>query len=339
MCGIAGFGTMTDVTRAMVPHLLWEIDNRGRDSWAASNGSETVKELGSILDTFPLHSDEVLAWDRAIFHTRGASTGDVTLENQHPFVFAKGEGENWERTVVGIHNGIVANHKELCEKYDRKFEVDSMHIYAHLAAGLPTSEIHGWGNLAWYEYSPKYPTGVLYLLRFNNDMLHIGFLESGEAVFCSTLDPIIRAARFAGSKVRMMVKTEGDHLYRIESLRNEAGVWTRDAIMDTKTKLPFGYRHYYPPNQNSFEDWRGTGCAVRNGNRYSDPYSQSHHRDKHASANIHTVQREARASNLCGALNCDEPVDTTRKQRLLCEKHFSQAFLSTVKTIERLNHV
>src|ERR1700734_3632924 len=168
MCGICGTSNLTDTTRRMMPYLLWSIEDRGRDSWGATDGTDCVKVLGPVTSSFERHADHVLGWDRAIFHTRAASTGEVTVENQHPFRFVRGgtidpEGniidtpeDPWLKTVVGIHNGIVSNHLELKNKYSRhNFDVDSMHIFRHIVDGRPMSEIYGWGNLAWYDYTPE----------------------------------------------------------------------------------------------------------------------------------------------------------------------------------------
>ena len=47
---------------------------------------------------------------------------------------------------MGIHNGCITNHEALNIKYERKFEVDSMHIFAHIAEKKAKP-----GNKTWYK--------------------------------------------------------------------------------------------------------------------------------------------------------------------------------------------
>ena len=157
MCGIAGFSHTTDVTRRMAPHLLWDIESRGKDSWGATDGLDTVRVLGPVTNTYVDNRDIIEGWERTIFHTRGASTGEVTVENQHPFYFVEGEENTpgWKRSIMGIHNGIVNNHSELNRKYSRNFSVDSMHIFKHL---VERRVDHPRGNRVHaYAVRPQFP--------------------------------------------------------------------------------------------------------------------------------------------------------------------------------------
>lgn len=355
MCGIAGFGTSTDVTRAMTPYLLYEIDARGRDSWGATDGrvddpNHLVKVLGPVLDTYIYYDDVIAAWPRAILHTRGASTGDVTIPNQHPFTFSKYDDDVWVRTVTGIHNGIVSNHDDLDKKYDRKYDVDSMHIFAALAFGTPTREIDGWGNLAWYESTPARPEGVLNLLRFNHEALHACLLETGEVVFASVEEYIRRAARMVGTKVKTHFKLDNEIIYRVEPEHTADGVWVRDHIVDTKVKLPFGFRwsqHSTSDYDQTCENWPQypTGFGSRShsyghggrGAGYdpgSNAYVMAGAGGGRRTVNLQTVQSDARVAGECAVSGCSTHVKHSRRNNLICEKCYEKAFLVTAHRLE-----
>lgn len=315
MCGIAGVSHMTDVTRRLIPHLLWDIESRGHDSWGATSGKSTYKHLGPITSSFSLGEKRVFDWDRAIFHTRSASTGDVTIDNQHPFEFDRWDkdDETWKYTVVGIHNGIVANHDSLCMKYSRKFEVDSMHIFANMAEQKPLSEIHGWGNLAWYEFDEQYPDGVLRLLRFNNDALHIALLGTGEYAFCSTKDTLLRAAFMAGTFVKKFFPTEEETVYTVR--KDDTGEWV---LFRQHAKLRFGSRSIpNPPNYHEYRSVRPNtfdGFPEMRGRRLSA-----------GAPTFANIGEKDRCNGICGAKNCGTEVHGTRKSALVCDKHLVEA--------------
>src|ERR1700677_4177785 len=118
----------------MLPLLALEMEFRGRDSWGATDGRSVTRCLGRITDGWYNEFIDPAGWggwDRAIFHTRGASTGVVTIPNSHPYTFTHTLPDGAVRRVVGIHNGIISNHEALNNKYSRTHEVDSMHIYQH----------------------------------------------------------------------------------------------------------------------------------------------------------------------------------------------------------------
>jgi len=166
------------------------MNKRGQDAWGMSDGIDIIKHTGSILESW---EEPPTDWTSCIIHTRGASSGSgKVLENAHPFQFPKPSGGS----VVGIHNGCLSNHKDLNDKYSRKFDVDSMHIWAHRAAGLSWEELRGWGNLVWYE------DGKLNFARFNSTDLNIATLTNGEVVFCSLFQPLSAAAKMYGNPVK-----------------------------------------------------------------------------------------------------------------------------------------
>lgn len=312
MCGIFGFSRLTDVTRRMAPMLAWEMEDRGHDSWGVTNGHDTVKRLGMITKTWrtvrPLWSE----WDRAIFHTRAASTGAVTLENQHPFeIVAPAKDGTPERHLVGIHNGVVMNHSDLNTKHDRHFDCDTPHIFSALAGLSPTNEIHGYGNLAWYEWTEAAPTPLLHLLHFNAGNLNIAKLTSGEVVFCSLKDPIDRAASYAGSGIDKHFFTEGDKLYTVGL--NYEDVPGSDMLIQGP-KVPFGGRSVQSHTPIPWVDGRNIPGLVNRNSGYNNSTSIRH-------TNVSELGSKDRVDNICLVNACKNKVKNTRRRELICEEH------------------
>lgn len=312
MCGIFGFSHSTEITRAMTPLLAWEMELRGKDSWAASSGSKTIKSLGPITESFYDHEDEIAELPRMMVHTRGASVGVVSLQNQHPFEFRCEQNGTWVRTAIGIHNGCIVNHEALNVKYSRSHPVDSMHVYDHIANGLSTEELQGWGNLAWYEYTPEHPEGEFHLARFNNEDLHVAKLFTGEVVFCSLARPIVRAAAMAGSKVEKFFEIINNKRYTIETKVNDNGM-IEGMLFITRAEFKFGSR------EQQYFDWP---------RRYK-PISSSYvnarnYIDVTGNVVLAALQHHERIEGICAVSGCVERVKHNRKLELICEKHFQE---------------
>lgn len=236
MCGIFGSPTFTPSVRKMLPYLGIEMEDRGHDAWGCSNGNAILRHVGPLTESWHEDEETIMGWTQGIFHTRGASCGSAkVLENAHPFAYQR-EDKTW---VIGIHNGIISNHDELDNKYGRKCDVDSMHLWMHRAEGKPWSDLHGWGNLAWWEHHDRKGKQVLNLARFNNAALHLAQLEQGEYVFASTIEPIRTIARMVGNPVKRVMDIKEYHHYWFEIERNGlASLWKRD------TPLPFSHTTY-----------------------------------------------------------------------------------------------
>jgi hypothetical protein len=150
VCGIFGFSipleSISPAQRILLAATLgMQNDDRGGDSWGAYliNGDmRIVRGLGNMAGGLPWH--EVMGDTHVLMgHTRKATVGATTIANSHPFEIGN---------VVGAHNGWISNHTEMNKKYDRNFDVDSMHIFAHIQKGWNTNELTGYGAI---EYTNK----------------------------------------------------------------------------------------------------------------------------------------------------------------------------------------
>jgi len=220
MCGIAGTSSLNRYTRSMLPFLAYSMEDRGDDSWGISNGTATVRALGPITGSYKI-PHTFREGDQVVIHTRTASCGKVSIENQHPF-FARGPAIN----ILGVHNGGITNYRELADKtrdrlkaaslpYDFTYEVDSHALFAFLAAGGSPSDVRGAGALVWWEWKPRHQKR-LNLLRFNMDALYVAKLSDSSLVWCSTKDPIEKAARMAGLAIVHFYTIKGDTRYQVQ---------------------------------------------------------------------------------------------------------------------------
>lgn len=180
------------------------MDNRGGHSWGYYADGVIRKGLGDIVDSVPARN---LGGVRTfIGHTRLATTGKICEANSHPFEIGN---------IIGTHNGMVYNEEQLRHKYDRTFEVDSMHIFAHLNEGLPTDEINGYGSAVWLD---KNNPETINFVRWNNGDLALAeaFNKNKELVgviWASTPQALVPAMKVAGLKERLINVKEEHRLY------------------------------------------------------------------------------------------------------------------------------
>ena len=200
MCGIFGFAkregwqseSQMDRIEDVISNLTFESVVRGNESTGFAIASETDKLVYKTLKP----SDELVCsneWhnilekvniDTTIFlgHVRLATTGAKVKENAHPFV--KG-------SVIGAHNGMLYNHKEIASKMGKNVQVDSEVIFGLLNKKDKYQEvfdlIEGDYALSWIDDDYK----VLKLMHEEGRPLHIAYWKKARCLFWASTAEIL----------------------------------------------------------------------------------------------------------------------------------------------------
>ena len=225
MCGIIAWQLQKPDPRIVPAAALaeWLMDARGKHSWGYWTPEFGLnKGLGLMHQNVPagIFTNTTMM----IGHCRYATTGAVVEANSHPF--QKGN-------ILGVHNGIVSNHKELNEKYNRNFDVDSEHIFQHIAENKPMKEINAYGAVVWIDLTNP---GKIYACKFNDGVLEASSIyddndlkREGDATgtfIASTFDCVAGAMHLSGMNFETL-KLEKDIVNVIEN----------GGIYSTKTKI------------------------------------------------------------------------------------------------------
>ena len=216
MCGLFGWMERPAITGhersalrgTLAPLLAWVNDDRGGDSWGwfGSGGPDPVKGLGEMLHMKRKRMKRMQEQRWCIGHTRKASTGAVTIGNSHPFVAEGALGK-----VIGAHNGMVANHGWLNRSLGRKCEVDSQHLFLHLAEGGGLEEIEAYGAVAFvHDRGDGHGYGdTVFVGRFHEGELGVA-IGKGFFAWSSSAYRLGKALRVAGLEAEIRKPKEGD---------------------------------------------------------------------------------------------------------------------------------
>ena len=209
MCGLFGWIINEhddNAVSASKMHIVGTVlaarnDERGGDSWGYFDGQRVERGLGDILDA---HGDNSLAQSAFMLaHTRLATTGAKTVENAHPF-----EVVGSVRHIIGAHNGMVSNHVMLNTKYHRTCQVDSMHIFEHLANGVKPKDITAYGAITYQSADGVFAS------RFHGGQLS-AVTVAGGLIWSSAADSLMLALRIARIPVVRVFQFGDQTLYRL----------------------------------------------------------------------------------------------------------------------------
>jgi glucosamine 6-phosphate synthetase-like amidotransferase/phosphosugar isomerase protein len=213
MCGIAGYSLSPNsaIDRTLAAQtLLSAIAERGSDAAGYAYRGPDVplavykQQTGAraLLDRIRVPGEAT----QALVHVRDYTKGYPTLDaNNHPVRHG---------TVVGIHNGIIANDEEIFarhgfERAEDGMSVDSEAIFALVgergSRGAVLEELYGSMASAWLD--ARIPD-VLFVARGMGRPLWVGE-GSDELFFASTGEALELAERYARVRLRKRELPEG----------------------------------------------------------------------------------------------------------------------------------
>lgn len=318
MCGLYGvIGRRDDVLdetgielrKRVVSSLAIAMEERGTDSAgiAVINREKPiiVKKAITATEFIKLEDYNKALENKAhiiIGHTRAKTHGAVIDKNAHPFLHG---------TVVGAHNGVVANYKEVYPDG----EVDSEAIFYQLnkdRGNYKRSFSMLRGNMAVTWVDTDNPDAVC-LMRHTNPLYLAYFNNIGSYVWASTEEAIkIVSVATMGSLPEVIMELEEDIVYRV---RGDLKVKTKPIKLKaieaakpvvTPTTVPATEKTHSSHSYSNANTWNYSRTIVR----------QQHQKYLHGWGdtdffNVPVLKLERRIGLLAGCNVCEKVIERT----------------------------
>lgn len=175
--------------------LAMAMDARGGDSFGIAKRTDSgrIKRWRQVgRATGQLKLANLVTTQQIMLHTRKKTHGAVCIENAHPVL---------QHHILGCHNGIVHNHSDLNESYGREFELDSRHIFEHIATKKNVAEIDVYGAIAYIDINTPNQLNLC-RLSTHGDLEVVGIGTNKDdalgVVYASTFTPIEAALKSLG---------------------------------------------------------------------------------------------------------------------------------------------
>ena len=219
MCGIWGYQFKAGLSKhydsftsrsILCAMMMRAMDVRGDDSYGfavldtsppPSEGEATgqappsikiVKGVGASSEK--VDPQLVAGFHQVMAHTRKATSGSICEANAHPFHV---------KHIIGMHNGSVSNEKLLNARFGRSCDVDSEHIFHHLANDLPLTELNLYGTIVYQ--NETVPDEINFLRTTSGQLEIFGIVEDGADKDAPTIGLVWASNDFELKRVLPMI--------------------------------------------------------------------------------------------------------------------------------------
>jgi glucosamine 6-phosphate synthetase-like amidotransferase/phosphosugar isomerase protein len=259
MCGLIGYSGKSPANPMDFNVIMKDNDSRGGHSSGFYNGDVFEKCIGT---TESLHNEIKNGMSKLLIgHTRYATHGEHTIDNQHPFQYGK---------IVGAHNGVLSNYKEVGKKFDLpETTVDSQMIFQVLNHTKDFNTLGMFSGTLATLFQDLDNQQYIYAYRRGNP-LYVGKTKDG-AYFSSLIEPLetigIESKDIWQLKERKLYKFENGRVVDTTSIDNNPVPSTK--VVDT--------------------DWRSYGSlSTRATKQTAIDYNTDYYYNSYGTANIET---------------------------------------------------